>query len=213
MAPGLRERKRAALERELARTAYRLVCERGFADVTVDDIVDGAGVARRTFSNYYSCKEEAVAGAILHEAGDALATWQVRTDPGTLTAVMRDLVEHQFRAGALAALRDLAQLAHGHPPLVLWLRETQWRLWSLAGSRVLDAFDVTHPAHRAEVTALVGAVFGVITNLLLPEGGPAASTTPAATKNAPPDADQVRALVDHVLDKLERGFGFGTARP
>ena len=54
MTPGLRARRRAALERELARTAYQLVEERGFADVTVDDIVDAVGVARRTFSNYLS---------------------------------------------------------------------------------------------------------------------------------------------------------------
>jgi len=206
MTQGLRARKRAALERELARTAYQLVEERGFADVTVDDIVDAVGVARRTFSNYFSCKEEAVAAVVLHEAGTGLAAWQPPADPQTLPSVMRDLVAHQVRVGAFIALRDLARLAREHPPLVPWFREAQWRLWSFAGARVLDALEVTDPAYRAEVTAMVGAVFGVITSLLLPDQGSAVSTAAPSTEDGLPNAVQVRALVDHVLDQLDRGY-------
>jgi hypothetical protein len=89
---------------------------------------------------------------------------------------------------------------------VPWFREAQWRLWSFAGARVLDALEVTDPAYRAEVTAMVGAVFGVITSLLLPDQGSAVSTAAPSTEDGLPNAVQVRALVDHVLDQLDRGY-------
>ena len=61
MAPGLRDAKRTAVAQRLAATAFDQVRERGFGEVTVDDVVAEAEVSRRTFSNYYSCKEAAVA--------------------------------------------------------------------------------------------------------------------------------------------------------
>lgn len=57
---GLRQRKKAATRRLLHESALRLVLERGCEAVTVEEIADAAEVSRRTFSNYFSSKEEAV---------------------------------------------------------------------------------------------------------------------------------------------------------
>ena len=38
-----------------------LAVERGMDGFIVDDVVQQAGYSRRTFANYFSCKEEAVA--------------------------------------------------------------------------------------------------------------------------------------------------------
>jgi AcrR family transcriptional regulator len=57
---GLRERKKAATREALHRAAVRLAAERGLEHVTVEAIADAAGVSRRTFSNYFSNKEEAL---------------------------------------------------------------------------------------------------------------------------------------------------------
>jgi AcrR family transcriptional regulator len=58
--PGLRERKKAATRQALHDAAMRLAIEHGADRITVEAIADEAGVSRRTFSNYFSSKEEAL---------------------------------------------------------------------------------------------------------------------------------------------------------
>ena len=56
---GLRERKKAATRQALHQAAVRLAERDGYEHVTVEAIADAATVSRRTFSNYFSSKEEA----------------------------------------------------------------------------------------------------------------------------------------------------------
>ena len=58
---GLRERKKLATREALAQTALQLAVERGLENVRVEDITDAVNVSRRTFTNYFSSKEEAIA--------------------------------------------------------------------------------------------------------------------------------------------------------
>ncbi|MET9856590.1 mycofactocin system transcriptional regulator [Streptomyces sp. NPDC006450] len=55
-------RKPLTSRAELERQALRLFAERGFDDVTVDDIAAAAGIGRRTFFRYYKSKNDAVWG-------------------------------------------------------------------------------------------------------------------------------------------------------
>ncbi|RKN38618.1 TetR/AcrR family transcriptional regulator [Streptomyces hoynatensis] len=57
---GLRERKKAATRQAVHEAALRLTVEHGFDKVTVEAIADAAGISRRTFSNYFSGKEDAL---------------------------------------------------------------------------------------------------------------------------------------------------------
>lgn len=61
MADGLRERKKQQTRTELSWAAVRLVVERGYAEVRIEDIAEAAGVSLRTFRNYFGSKAEAIA--------------------------------------------------------------------------------------------------------------------------------------------------------
>jgi AcrR family transcriptional regulator len=60
-AASLRERKKLETRQALALAAMRLAVERGLENVRVEDITDQVNVSRRTFTNYFSSKEEAIA--------------------------------------------------------------------------------------------------------------------------------------------------------
>jgi AcrR family transcriptional regulator len=66
---GLRERKKRELRRRLSTAALMLARERGVS-FRVQDVVDRVGVSRRTFSNYFAGKEEALADHHLQRITD-----------------------------------------------------------------------------------------------------------------------------------------------
>lgn len=94
----LRERKKATTRQALHEAALRLALEHGPDRVTVEAIADAADVSRRTFSNYFSGKED----AIFH--GDRLRlealVRAIHTRP------LAESPEQAFRAAATALLAD-----------------------------------------------------------------------------------------------------------
>ncbi|WP_433929778.1 TetR family transcriptional regulator [Curtobacterium flaccumfaciens] len=56
-----REQKKAAIRDALSVTTVLLARERGLDNIRVEDIVGRVGVSRRTFGNYFSSKEDAIA--------------------------------------------------------------------------------------------------------------------------------------------------------
>jgi AcrR family transcriptional regulator len=77
---GLRERKKASTREALHQAAVRLAIEHGADRITVEQIADEAGVSRRTFSNYFANKEEALLHGDDRRMQDLLET--VRARPG-----------------------------------------------------------------------------------------------------------------------------------
>ncbi|MCQ8194765.1 TetR/AcrR family transcriptional regulator [Streptomyces rugosispiralis] len=60
MTTGLRELKKTATRQSLHDAAVRLAAEHGVESLTVEAIADAAAVSRRTFSNYFASKEQAL---------------------------------------------------------------------------------------------------------------------------------------------------------
>lgn len=59
---GRRERKKRARRLALKAAALDLVAERGYTNVTVEDIAEAADVSVRTFFNYFPSKDAAIVG-------------------------------------------------------------------------------------------------------------------------------------------------------
>jgi AcrR family transcriptional regulator len=90
-APGRRERKKRATRLALKAAALDLVAERGFSNVTVEDIADAVDVSVRTFFNYFASKEAAIVGE----------------DPELIEAMKADLVALPGEHSPLEAMRAI----------------------------------------------------------------------------------------------------------
>ncbi|HLP22604.1 MAG TPA: TetR family transcriptional regulator [Microbacteriaceae bacterium] len=109
--PGLRERKRQLTQRAIQRAVLTLAAERGFAQVTIEEVSRVADIAPRTFFNYFATKEAALLGNVPLEPSAAAAERFVAGGPhGELFVDFGELMVDQF-SGSLID-RELLQLRH-----------------------------------------------------------------------------------------------------
>ena len=95
----LRERKKLATRRELRRDALRMIAERGYSNVTVEEIAEAANVSPRTFFNYFPTKEAALFGAD-PELAEATREAIVHQSPGEpVINVLRPMMANQAENG------------------------------------------------------------------------------------------------------------------
>jgi AcrR family transcriptional regulator len=133
----LRERKKLATRRELRREALRLIAERGYSNVTVEEIAEAANVSPRTFFNYFPTKEAALFGAD-PELAEATREAIVHQSPGEpVVAVLRAVMTGQ----ASRVVNEFAEL--GGDPL-------EW----LARMRASRTDPHLHAAHGAQMAAI-----------------------------------------------------------
>jgi AcrR family transcriptional regulator len=95
---GLRERKKLATKQALALAAMRLAVERGLENVRVEDITDAVNVSRRTFTNYFSCKEEAIASLNADRAARAAEALRDRPAGEPLADSLAEVFAAQHQA-------------------------------------------------------------------------------------------------------------------
>jgi AcrR family transcriptional regulator len=95
-----RERKKQATRDALQAAALDLVEARGLASVTVEDIAERADVATRTFSNYFSSKEDAVIGWDPGAVGEVLAALAAEPRSDDPVACFHQVLVERFSARA-----------------------------------------------------------------------------------------------------------------
>jgi AcrR family transcriptional regulator len=94
---GLRERKKQATRTALREAALRLALERGPDNVRVDDIAEAAGVAPRTYNNYFSSREQAIVAAVTAERESRVAAAVAARPAGVrLADAIADAIVEQY---------------------------------------------------------------------------------------------------------------------
>jgi AcrR family transcriptional regulator len=96
---GLRERKKEETRATLAWAAIRLIVERGYDKVLVEDIANEAGVSARTFNNYFSSKAAAVASRHLDRCRRAAEGLRARPSDEDLWAAITAAIVAETVAG------------------------------------------------------------------------------------------------------------------
>ncbi|HEY3954946.1 MAG TPA: TetR family transcriptional regulator [Streptosporangiaceae bacterium] len=114
----LRERKKLATRRALRRIAFQLAAERGFSNVTVEDIAEAAEVSTRTFFNYFPSKEAALFGNDPERVA-ALREQIAQVAPGESAL---DALRAAMTSDAQAVADELTEL--GYDPAI-WLRRAK----------------------------------------------------------------------------------------
>lgn len=120
MSSNLRELKRRATLAAIEEHATLLVAERGYHQVTVEDICAAAQISRRTFFNYVESKEEAVFGGF-PTLEESVATEFLERTHDDLTAELLDLSYHIFLsplpggADSAAIVRRRKAILRAHP--------------------------------------------------------------------------------------------------
>lgn len=210
MTGGLRERKRRQVANALAKAAFDLAKERGVSGYTVDELTERAGYARRTFANYYSCKEDAITALALEQLHAGIASLPENGDELPLLDWVQRLAKHQLSSGLMDLLIELEVLARDNPSLEPYLAKVYAEIPLVAWEAVHERFKGRVP--RQKVGILVGAVYGALSTMLtqLPHEfftSANAFTPDAPTPDAPtPDARRMESLLDNVFEQLRAGF-------
>ncbi|WP_280468789.1 TetR/AcrR family transcriptional regulator [Nocardia cyriacigeorgica] len=97
--PGLRERKKRETRLTLSHAAISLCAERGWAEVTVEDIAESAGVSVRTFRNYFANKAEAIASRHLERMRQIAEELRERPASEPLWEAISAAVQDRFALG------------------------------------------------------------------------------------------------------------------
>lgn len=183
--PGRRERNKARTRATLLAALRDEARERGVGDLTVEAITDRADVARRTFFNYFSSIDAAIAEAMaptLDELAEAFLAQPAEHDP--LTAIIDAITQAPISTELLSWLVFDDVATNGMSPLHIqvWKHHETWlvgvlheRLGAAAealavaslAATVMAVFDVTCRRWLTEVRDLDEAATKCFNTLLL----------------------------------------------
>ena len=144
----LRERKKLATRRRLRRVALTLFAERGYSNVTAEEIAEAAEVSTRTFFNYFPSKEAVLLSAD-PERLQAVRDTIINAAPGVPPV---EVLHQALTAWAQAVVEEVAEL--GDP--ADWL------------ARIKTARDDLHlrAAQAARMEAIEGTIAEALTERL-----------------------------------------------
>ena len=199
----LRDIKREATANGLADAAFALAMEKGLDGFVVEDVVQRAGYSRRTFANYYSCKEEAVAmAAVIFKGADEVEDWigSLNEDMTPLD-ILYQLMKLQLTGEHFWKLRQLVTLSKHHKALEPYILSALRSLQITAQDVLSDLSRRRYPEGYTHL--LVGAVYGAVLPLL---DGSLNVLLPGESASEAPGAITFDHYLDTMFEYLRKGF-------
>jgi AcrR family transcriptional regulator len=174
----LREEKRAQMKRLLVETSFAMAVERGMDGFIIDDVTTAVGCSRRTFANYFSCKEEAVAEVAVLAANDGLGSLRFEPTAKTLLDSLEGAVRLQLNDSTALKLTQLIVLAQSHRALEPHILATGGKIMRLMLDAVAREWDDA-PASLDTVLLVAAcyALFGALTSGEITLDRPAGDST------------------------------------
>ncbi|WP_308258700.1 TetR/AcrR family transcriptional regulator [Saccharothrix obliqua] len=192
---GLRDRKKRQTRAALGRAAVTLVAERGYDQVTVEDISNAADVSPRTFFNYFASKDDALAAP----DPDGGARLRARV-------VGRPAEEGPVAAVHAAVLAEITEELAGDRELwLLRMRVVQQYPELLA--RVFAGGEAAERQLAAGIAERIGATPTDVYPLLLAAAVSAACRVAFILWAEPDDPRPLENLIGEALDLLAAGLG------
>lgn len=120
-ASGLRERKKEQTRQALEETILRLVIEKGYENVTVEEVCEQVGISRKTFFNYFSSKRAAVLGRSYIPSKDMFLEAMEKCPEANYLDVLAGCIEHGLTSADTSdQIKDLRKSAMLRSPEIFF---------------------------------------------------------------------------------------------
>jgi AcrR family transcriptional regulator len=196
--PSRRELNKAATRESIITAAVRLARERGLGEFTVEDIAMAAGVSRRTFFNYFSSAEEAIAAPTFGFLDAALEGFKERPKGEPLLESAIHILVALADNELIEPMAQSFLVSHGNDPVTRYqlqaFDECSDKIVTAIREREGDALDEIY------VHALAGSVMSC---------GKAALEVWLAERGddlSPSSLDRLRELLVTAFGHLKAGF-------
>ncbi len=141
MNQSLRERQRAQIRADIRRAAFRLFIERGYDDVTTEEIASAAGVSPRTFFRHVPTKEELLLAPLRHGGAAIVSLLEDRPATESPDVALVNAIVVRTRSFDRADCEE-------------------WREALLVAPGLLDKVTLHTPADKERATKLIGERMG-----------------------------------------------------
>jgi len=134
-APSRRELNKAATRQAITDAALELLRSKGPGNFTVEDIADAAAISRRTFFNYFSSTEAALASMTHGFLDNAPAQFRLRPSDEPILESARAALVQLADPMTVAPMAELYSLAQSNPQL----NRSELEAWDHCTEQIIDA--------------------------------------------------------------------------
>lgn len=146
---GLRERKKEQTRQALEKAILCLVTEKGYEEVTVEEVCQKVGISRKTFFNYFSSKRAAVLGRSYIPSKEMFLKALESHPDSDYIDVITGCIEHGLTAeDASQEIRDLRKTAMLGSPEIFFRSNKSSLVLQPAIIETLHAYFTKYPERR-----------------------------------------------------------------